>query len=86
MTVAVNTLTDQEQIDFYNITSNMDSSQRECLNKLIGLNAQDIFADRGTSTKNDIETRIARWIRDHVLQTQEDYCDSLRKELANRRP
>jgi hypothetical protein len=64
----------------------MDSYQRECLDKLLGLNVKDIFSDRGTSTKNDIETKIARWIRDHVLQTQENYCDLLQQELAKKRP
>ena len=65
MTIGASTLTTNEQVKFENILNNIASNQAECLSRLIGLEFRDAFANR--STKGEIQSDIADWIRANVL-------------------
>jgi hypothetical protein len=77
MTIGATTLTGSEQAKFETIVNNIASNQAECLCRLIGLEFRDAFANR--STKGEIQSDIADWIRTNVLNAtpRPDYIDLL---------
>ena len=78
MTLAVSTFNNDDKAAYYDITVNMDSYQYECLKKLIGIKAKEFSG-------GNVARDLARWIKQHVLQNQEDYCNQLKDELDKMR-